>query len=366
MTLVDAELLPVEITVDNLNKVLNGKHKNEMTPEIVKQIPRALTDPIMILDSYDGPNGEKRRIAVLELSDTNGNTVVTPFELKKKLSHYEINELKSAYGKNEKNSTVFNKKFFEEKIKNGEVLYVNNKKAGAWAQSYGLRIERKRQVPESGSFSNKIIPNEITLAKRLKELNTNGKIQYSLPRFRNPFKRSAKENKGYVKPITVKEVEKAFNAIVPVRYGGVDRKYEGLFKVQPEVVRVSGFKEYSTYSHELGHYLDKQFNISGHDAELIRGAEDVWGDNPAFKEYTPAEKEPKALLNLRQNFCATHYWRNAISRDIIEILRQHCSCLKIKPSTENLINWLTHCLDTLIKARKRKQEQVFHIQMMLN
>lgn len=295
MTLVDAELLPVEISVDNLNKVLTGKHKNEMSPETVKQLPRALTDPVMILDTYDGPNGEKRRIAVLELTDNNGNTVVAPFELKKKLTHYEINELKSVYGKNEKNSTAFNKKFFEEKIKNGEVLYVNNKKADAWAQSYGLRREPKRQDPKSGSFSNKIIPNEADLAKRLKELNTNGKVQYSLPRLRNPFKRNDKADKGYVKPITVKEVEKAFNAIVPVRHGGVDKKYEGLFKVQPEVVRVRGFKEYQTYGHELGHYLDKQFAIQGHDAELIRNAESVWGNNPAFKEYTPAKKRAEGI-----------------------------------------------------------------------
>ena len=295
MTLVDAELLPVEISVDNLNKVLTGKHKNEMSPKTVKQLPRALTDPVMILDTYDGPNGEKRRIAVLELTDNNGNTVVAPFELKKKLTHYEINELKSVYGKNEKNSTAFNKKFFEEKIKNGEVLYVNNKKADAWAQSYGLRREPKRQDPKSGSFSNKIIPNETDLAKRLKELNTNGKVQYSLQRLRNPFKRNDKADKGYVKPITVKEVEKAFNAIVPVRHGGVDKKYEGLFKVQPEVVRVRGFKEYQTYGHELGHYLDKQFAIQGHDAELIRNAESVWGNNTAFKEYTPAEKRAEGI-----------------------------------------------------------------------
>lgn len=44
MRLVGAEVLPVEISVSDLKKVLVDKH-TDITPDIMKQIPRALTDP---------------------------------------------------------------------------------------------------------------------------------------------------------------------------------------------------------------------------------------------------------------------------------------------------------------------------------
>ena len=47
MRLVGAEVLPVEISVSDLKKVLVDKH-TDITPDIMKQIPRALTDPMMI------------------------------------------------------------------------------------------------------------------------------------------------------------------------------------------------------------------------------------------------------------------------------------------------------------------------------
>ena len=43
MRLVGAEVLPVEISVSDLKKVLVDKH-TDITPDIMKQIPRALTD----------------------------------------------------------------------------------------------------------------------------------------------------------------------------------------------------------------------------------------------------------------------------------------------------------------------------------
>lgn len=48
LELTGAEVLPVEIAKTDLEKILNGKHAGDMTPEIMKQLPRALTNPIMI------------------------------------------------------------------------------------------------------------------------------------------------------------------------------------------------------------------------------------------------------------------------------------------------------------------------------
>ena len=82
LELTGAEVLPVEIAKTDLEKILNGKHAGDMTPEIMKQLPRALTNPIMIFKSYAGPNGEERRVVVVALKDSNGVTIVVPFELK--------------------------------------------------------------------------------------------------------------------------------------------------------------------------------------------------------------------------------------------------------------------------------------------
>lgn len=82
LELTGAEVLPVEIAKTDLEKILNGKHAGDMTPEIMKQLPRALTNPIMIFKSYTGPNGEERRVVVVDLKDSNGATIVVPFELK--------------------------------------------------------------------------------------------------------------------------------------------------------------------------------------------------------------------------------------------------------------------------------------------
>ena len=82
LELTGAEVLPVEIAKTDLEKILNGKHAGDMTPEIMKQLSRALTNPIMIFKSYTGLNGEERRVVVVDLKDSDGATIVVPFELK--------------------------------------------------------------------------------------------------------------------------------------------------------------------------------------------------------------------------------------------------------------------------------------------
>ena len=91
-----AKILPVDMSVENLDKVLNGKHKSDMSADIVKQIPRALTDPLMIFDTYDGKNGAKRKIVALDLKSKNGATIVVPFELEvdNKSNKYVMNDYK--------------------------------------------------------------------------------------------------------------------------------------------------------------------------------------------------------------------------------------------------------------------------------
>lgn len=130
LKLTGAEVLPVEIVKTDLEKILNGKHAGDITPEIMKQLPRALTNPIMIFKSYTGPNGEERRVVVVDLKDSNGATIVVPFELKVTTrKNYEINRIASAYGKTKKKSKIPSYEWFIGQLNEGNLLYVNRKKA---------------------------------------------------------------------------------------------------------------------------------------------------------------------------------------------------------------------------------------------
>lgn len=131
LKLTGAEVLPVEIAKTDLEKILNGKHAGDMTPEIMKQLPRALTNPIMIFKSYTGPNGEERRVVVVDLKDNNGATIVVPFELKATNTErrYIVNRIASVYGKTGKRSRAPSYEWFGRQLENGNLLYANRKKA---------------------------------------------------------------------------------------------------------------------------------------------------------------------------------------------------------------------------------------------
>ena len=131
LKLTGAEVLPVEIAKTDLEKILNGKHAGDMTPEIMKQLPRALTNPIMIFKSYTGPNGEERRVVVVDLKDNNGATIVVPFELKATNTErrYIVNRIASVYGKTGKRTRTPSYEWFGRQLENGNLLYANRKKA---------------------------------------------------------------------------------------------------------------------------------------------------------------------------------------------------------------------------------------------
>ena len=310
LELAGAEILPVEISPKNLKKITIGKHNvangEGMTPDIVKQIPRALTDPLMIFEAeYSGKKGENRIIAVLDLKDHNGTTIVTPFELKQKNNKkgYEINEMLSAFGKEDKFTKQQATKWYEDNVSAGRLRYINKGKTAEWLKSARDEYPMLERAVDSSLTLN--IPTE----KDFVNLKNRKTEQYSLGNKSTgeevTFGRSGRTRSGdEIKPVTRKEVEAAFNAIVPVRIGGVGEKYEGLFKVGPEVVRSRTFADYATYSHEIGHFLDKKLGVKGSDAELIAGAEKVWGDNSIFREYTNAEKRAEGIAEFTRQIFA--------------------------------------------------------------
>lgn len=189
-----AKILPVDMSVENIDKVLNGKHKSDMSADIVKQIPRALTDPLMIFDTYDGKNGAKRKIVALDLKSKNGATIVVPFELEvdNKSNKYVMNEIISAYGKTDNKTGEPRYEWFAKQIENGKLRYINKEKTAKlienekpeWLMPFStdsgfVKTDKLLQSPSSdsaskgnnlGSLLNNSIPDENALRKRREEM----------------------------------------------------------------------------------------------------------------------------------------------------------------------------------------------------
>lgn len=217
MELVGARILPVDISVKNLNKILNKKHAEGIDTDIIKQIPKALTDPLMIFDTYGGTNGEKRKVVVLDLKDKNGATIVVPFELDvdNKEKSYKMNEVLSAYGKTDSKTHEASTRWIEEQLKNGKLLYINKKRAAAFDNEKLLSL---MPYQNNGSSTN-IIADEETLRKKRAEVGS--------------FYQSADEQQK-------------------------EKTYKGSFRMNDKgqsVIELFQTADSSTIIHELGHYF---------------------------------------------------------------------------------------------------------------
>lgn len=117
--------------------VFDGTHPN-MTPEMWKQIPAAMADPIAVFDS-DSPAGRARGdlVFMLELTDANGATVVVPVALDTSSvtpKRARANIVKSAYAK--ENDGIPSNRWFERQLKKN-ARYVNGQKMEPWLRAAG-------------------------------------------------------------------------------------------------------------------------------------------------------------------------------------------------------------------------------------
>lgn len=113
---------------------MNKDHPG-MTLDLLRQLPRKMTDPLMVTrgnkpDSY---------VFVVDLKDSNGATVVVPIAINKRLAtnHATVNIVNSAFGKTRgKNNNIPSLNWFAKQLDEGTVIYVNKKESAAWMQSY--------------------------------------------------------------------------------------------------------------------------------------------------------------------------------------------------------------------------------------
>ena len=159
--LAGGKILPVTIDGSKIKHIFDG-HSDGMTPELLKQIPRAMADPMMVLDSYSG-----RKIVVLDLKDKQGSTIIVPLELDVERSWYKVNAITSAYDKGVESGTDYNW-FIEHNLKKGRVSYINKEKTAKWLPSPSS--DSASRITDLDSLLNNSIPDENALRKRREEM----------------------------------------------------------------------------------------------------------------------------------------------------------------------------------------------------
>ena len=132
------------VNYGKLKEILVTKH--QLPVETLKQVPAAMTDPIMIFKS-DSQGGDW--VMMLDLKDQHGATVIVPVLLEGiGESGYAVNIVKSVYGQKNTETLRPNNHWFANQIAKGNLIYRNNKKSREWAGSVGL------QLPPGGTPSN--------------------------------------------------------------------------------------------------------------------------------------------------------------------------------------------------------------------
>jgi hypothetical protein len=130
------------VSAHTFDNALKGEHT--VTLDMLKQIPKAMTDPIAIFDS-DTRTGDV--VFMLDLKDANSATVVVPVALNSaQRDNISVNIVTTAYAKETNGKPTDT--WFANQLGNN-VRYVNVKKVGSWqSRSLGPLL------PPSGGFAN--------------------------------------------------------------------------------------------------------------------------------------------------------------------------------------------------------------------
>ena len=149
--------------------VFDGTHPN-MTPDMWKQLPEAMADPIAIFDTANPKHRGKGDIVfMVEIQDANGATVVVPVALDARGDddRVRINILKSAYAKDDQRTGTPDNEWFKRQIvEKKNARYVNGQKLRRWQDSSGVQFPF---TPLRNAAGNKVVT-EADLVK-LREAN---------------------------------------------------------------------------------------------------------------------------------------------------------------------------------------------------
>ncbi len=162
-SLINIEERPIKIRIDTLNKILKKRHNDEIDPDLIKEFPRQLADPIMIFKNVDNrgqviPNEIN---VVLELKNKKKQNIQVPITLEaREEAGNKIYRIKSGFGRT-------NLVWYEKSLLNQNLLYIHKKRSKQLL--HGIRQYSPSHTTISASYKNSI-PNDSDLRKA-KETN---------------------------------------------------------------------------------------------------------------------------------------------------------------------------------------------------
>ena len=137
--------LPMTMSADNLAKVLSDKQDHQLPKALVKQLPAALAEPVMVFESATAAES----FVVLTELKHEGRSVMVAVHLDTERQRVRVNDIASAYRRG-------NEAWYIRQMEEGRLLYQDKKKSLAWARTNRLQLPRVRRLPARLS-GNKIL-----------------------------------------------------------------------------------------------------------------------------------------------------------------------------------------------------------------
>lgn len=128
--------LPMTMSSGSLEKILSDKKDHQLPKDLVKQLPKALAEPVMVFESATVSDA----FVVLTELKHEGRSVMAAVHLGTERQRIRVNDIASVYKRG-------NEAWYIRQIEDGRLLYQDKKKSLAWARTKGLQLPRVRRLP---------------------------------------------------------------------------------------------------------------------------------------------------------------------------------------------------------------------------
>ena len=252
----------IEITPSVLAKVLKGKHADSIDTEVLKDLPRAIANPVAIFRNYDGEKREyidNQVIVVVDIADKQGEIIQIPLVFDVEKRKIKVNRIKSIFGR----GTL---SWYSNSLKHHSLLYYGKKKtnlSGNGASyaptrtSWSIYDSSIQQDTENSKekFDEDIQKNRPSLRQQQAINRPTGTTRSNIGLIIEQHLQKSNE-----KVLTSEDLDKA-RAAQQDRYYQAEEtsKYRGLTTVYPEelgskrLIQLFDAANFSTFIHESGH-----------------------------------------------------------------------------------------------------------------
>ena len=251
----------IEITPSVLAKVLKGKHADSIDTEVLKDLPRAIANPVAIFRNYDGEKRvyiDNQVIVVVDIADKQGEIIQIPLVFDVEKRKIKVNRIKSIFGR----GTL---SWYSNSLKHHSLLYYGKKKTNlsgngasyaptrtSWS-IYDSSIQQDTENSK-GNFEDD--------AQKKTNLLDNGARRAPISLDWSNVVHIIEQHlqKSNEKVLTSEDLDKARAAQQDRYYQGEESsKYRGLTTVYPEelgskrLIQLFDAANFSTFIHESGH-----------------------------------------------------------------------------------------------------------------